>query len=195
MALCNIFLKSLIFIQSVNSGLGLSCVKCMYLSNVDLTQITDATTLAVINGVISSSYSAASCNTATLGSSATQVSDATCLEPSDTVRTGCLNITGSLVFTELVGLPGVNVTGNVVHRDCANQTTFSSGCISKTQGNWSDLPWYQSFSLLHPLVSAGEFTGEVCLSDVQGGNKAPITETLGPLMIAFCICVAHYLIF
>lgn len=90
---------------------------------------------------------------------------------------------------------GVNVTGNVVHRDCANQTTFSSGCISKTQGNWSDLPWYQSFSLLHPLVSAGEFTGEVCLSDVQGGNKAPITETLGPLMIAFCICVAHYLIF
>lgn len=73
---------------------------------MDLTQITDATTLAVINGVISSSYSAASCDTATLGSSATQVSDATCQEPSDTVRTGCLNITGSLVFTELVGLPG-----------------------------------------------------------------------------------------
>lgn len=77
------------------------------------------------------------------------------------------------------------MTGDVVHRDCANQTTFSSGCISKTRESWSDLPWYQSFALLHSLVSAGEFTGQVCLSDVQGGNRAAATENLGPLMLAF----------
>lgn len=192
MTLFGICLKSLILIQSVNSGLSLSCVKCTYLSNVNLSQITDSTTLAVINSVISTSYSATSCNTVTLGSSGAQVSDATCQEPSDSVRIGCLNITGSLIFTELVGLPGVNITGEVVHRDCANQTTFSSGCTSITQENWSDLPWYQTFSLLHTLVLAGEFNGQVCLSDVQGGNGALPTENLGPPMLAI-ILVLHFL--
>ncbi|XP_052675120.1 uncharacterized protein LOC128156851 [Crassostrea angulata] len=171
-------------------GLSLSCVKCTYLSNVDLSQITDAPTLAVMDGVISSSYSAASCNTATLGSSATQVSDATCQEPSDTVRSGCLNITGSLIFTELVGLPGVHVTSDVVHRDCANQTDWESGCHIETKKNMMSIPWNSSFTLLHTLVSAGEFTGQVCITDIHRG--ASITETPEPLMLT-AVLVLHIL--